>query len=182
MKVFYNKKTEQAQGWKYIVIHHSAGNNGNAKIFHDWHTEKGYGGLAYHFVIGNGNGSNDGEIETGFRWIEQISGTHVTVDSWYHNIFGIGICLVSDFNKTNPTSEQLNSLITLITNLSKQYDIPIENIIGHNDVPFGDLDWANGKINVTFSTKTQTTSCPGKNLNVAEIRKSVSEKLDKIKR
>jgi N-acetyl-anhydromuramyl-L-alanine amidase AmpD len=175
----YYKKAKQAKGWKYIVIHHSAGNNGNAKIFHDWHTEKGYGGLSYHFVIGNGNGSNDGEIETGFRWEEQISGTHVTVDSWYHNIFGIGICLVGDFNKTKPTSEQLSSLIALITNLSKEYKIPVENIIGHNDVPFGEIDWSNGRINVALSTKTQTTRCPGKSLNVTELRKSFSKKLVK---
>ena len=83
----YAKDVNPAKGWKYIVIHHSASNSGNAQQFHKLHKDKGYGGLAYHFVIGNGNGAPDGNIHESFRWKEQIIGTHVDINSWYHNIF-----------------------------------------------------------------------------------------------
>ena len=56
-------------------------------------------GLAYHFVIGNGVNSNDGEIEITKRWIEQISGGHVYERPNFHNPFntyGIGISIICD--------------------------------------------------------------------------------------
>ena len=56
-------------GWKYIILHHSATDEGNAKNFDDYHREKKKWkyGLAYHFVIGNGTDSRDGEIEESLR-------------------------------------------------------------------------------------------------------------------
>jgi hypothetical protein len=54
-------------------------------------------GLAYHFVIGNGTSSGNGEIEVGNRWRRQINGGHVHSD--YLNNISLGICLVGDFNR-----------------------------------------------------------------------------------
>ena len=48
-------------------------------------------GLAYHFVIGNGDGMPDGEIEPTFRWREQIQGAHAGAGEY--NEQGIGIAL-----------------------------------------------------------------------------------------
>ena len=159
----YTKKTRIARGWKYIVIHHSATDAGSAKAFHKYHSDRGYGGLCYHFVIGNGNGSPDGKIEEGFRWKEQMAGTHVDVNSWYHNIFGIGICLVGNFEKSSPTEEQMRALTRLVKSLCLDYGIPEKNIIGHQDVPFGDIKWNTKRIHVTFKGKqTAKTSCPGR--------------------
>ena len=58
------------------MIHHSAGSSGSAAQFHCYHLSKGRQGLGYHFVIGNGAKTGDGEIEVGFRWTEQIAGAH----------------------------------------------------------------------------------------------------------
>ncbi len=160
----YYKKADIAKGWKYIIVHHSATAVGSAKAFHKYHTDQGYGGLCYHFVIGNGKGAPDGSIEKGFRWKEQISGTHVDVNSWYHNIFGIGICLVGNFDKEKPTTKQALSLSKLINTLRKKYNIPKDNIMGHGQVPFGEMDWDAERINVLFEEgKTARTNCPGKN-------------------
>lgn len=161
----YYKRSPVAKGWKYIIIHHSATNAGSAASFHRYHSNQGYGGLCYHFVIGNGNGAKDGQVQEGFRWKEQISGTHVDNNSWYHNIFGIGICLVGNFEKQNPTEKQISSLEKLIKHLSKKYNIPKENILGHSQVPLGDISWNAKEIKVTFYNKeTAPTLCPGKNL------------------
>ena len=55
--------------WKYIIIHHGASVSGSATEFDKYHREKrGWeNGLRYHFVIGNENGTPDGEIEIGNR-------------------------------------------------------------------------------------------------------------------
>ena len=72
-------------------------------------------GLAYHFVIGNGSSSGNGEIEVGPRWTKQLNGGHVASD--YLNNIAIGICLVGDLNRDQPTKAQLGALDELITYL-----------------------------------------------------------------
>jgi len=103
--------------WKYIIVHNSGTRQGNARIFDVYHrrTRKMQNGLAYHFVIGNGSSSGNGEIEIGNRWTHQINGGHVASD--YLNNIALGICLVGDLNRDQPTKEQLQSLDELITYL-----------------------------------------------------------------
>jgi N-acetyl-anhydromuramyl-L-alanine amidase AmpD len=157
----YYKTAKCAKGWKFIVIHHSATYHGNAEAFHNYHTKMGYGGLAYHFVICNGRGGRDGEIQPGFRWKQQISGTHVTVDAWYHNIFGIGICLVGNFQKTKPTKKQLSSLIRLIKKLAGKYKISRNKVMGHGQVPHGKLAIRKDKLFVDYNGEKERRVCPG---------------------
>ncbi|MCK4602755.1 MAG: hypothetical protein KAU28_09835, partial [Phycisphaerae bacterium] len=51
--------------WRYIVIHHSATARGNAAVFDKSHRRRGYDELGYHFVIDNGAGGPDGNVEVG---------------------------------------------------------------------------------------------------------------------
>jgi hypothetical protein len=106
--------------WKYIIVHNSGTKSGNAKAFDYYHKKvrKMQNGLAYHFVIGNGTSSGDGQIEIGNRWKRQINGGHVASD--YLNNIAIGICFVGDFNRTGPTEAQLQSLEELIEYLRKR--------------------------------------------------------------
>ena len=103
--------------WKYIVVHNSGTRQGNARIFDVYHrrVRKMQNGMAYHFVIGNGHSSGDGEIEIGNRWTRQINGGHVASD--YLNNIALGICLVGDLNRDKPTPAQLAALDELITYL-----------------------------------------------------------------
>ena len=96
--------------WKYIIVHNSGTRQGNARIFDTYHrrVRKMQNGLAYHFVIGNGSSSGNGEIEIGPRWTRQINGGHVASD--YLNNIAIGICLVGDLNRDQPTKAQLGGL------------------------------------------------------------------------
>jgi hypothetical protein len=96
--------------WRYIVVHNSGTRQGNARAFDYYHrrVRKMQNGLAYHFVIGNGTSSGDGEIEIGGRWTRQINGGHVHSD--YLNNIALGICLVGDFNRQVPTRAELESL------------------------------------------------------------------------
>jgi hypothetical protein len=123
--------------WRYIVIHHSATDNGNAASFDRLHRlVRHWDELGYHFVIGNGNGCADGAVEIGPRWFKQKWGAHCggTPNNEY-NEFGIGICLVGDFRQHMPTDGQLAAVLRLTRYLTKRYHIPPERIIGHRQAP-----------------------------------------------
>ncbi|GJQ60262.1 MAG: N-acetylmuramoyl-L-alanine amidase [Candidatus Scalindua sp. AMX11] len=120
--------------WKYIVIHHSASNAGNATSIGKYHKEvRGWeNGLGYHFLIGNGNGARDGQIEVGNRWNDQIDGAHA--GNGEYNKYGIGICLVGNFENRHPTDSQISSLVYLVNYLQRRCNISKENIIKHCNV------------------------------------------------
>jgi len=130
--------------WKYIIIHHSATDAGNALGFHRSHEARGFNrGLGYDFVIDNGSqGKRDGHIEASPRWIKQEDGAHCKAAGMNHK--AIGICLVGNFNNHSVTKAQMDSLIYLVNRLRKYYKIPKSNILGHGQV------------------KGARTDCPGK--------------------
>ncbi len=107
--------------WRHIVGHHSAVGRGNAEMYDAHHRNRMrmVNGLAYHFVIGNGTDSGDGEIEVGNRWVQQLQGGHVR--NHQVNLSGIGICLVGNFEETRPTRAQMEAFIELVGWL--KYDI-----------------------------------------------------------
>ncbi|MEO8439605.1 MAG: peptidoglycan recognition family protein [Spartobacteria bacterium] len=117
--------------WRFIIVHNSGTRQGNARIFDYYHknVRRMKNGLAYHFVIGNGTSSGNGEIEVGNRWRRQINGGHVHSD--YLNNISIGICLVGDFNRDQPTRAQLDSCEELIRYLRdrcgkvERHNIPV---------------------------------------------------------
>lgn len=106
--------------WKYIVVHNSGTREGNARVFDVYHRRVRHmqNGLAYHFVIGDGHGSGDGQIEVGDRWKRQINGGHVASD--YLNDIALGICLVGDFNRDQPTKAQVAALEELVAYLRER--------------------------------------------------------------
>jgi|GEM_PF-1933894 len=141
------------RAWQWIVIHHSAGPSGSAAAFHQYHVRhNGWESLGYHFVIGNGNGSADGMVEVGPRWVYQQVGAHAGVRQF--NEYGIGICLVGNFESSRPTDAQMRALAYLAGHLMRQYRIPPANIIGHRDC--------------------KTTDCPGRNMDLAAVRRMAS--------
>jgi len=141
--------------WRWIVIHHSDTAVGSAAAFDRYHREvKHWGSLGYHFVIGNGTGSGNGQVEVGPRWVRQQKGAHAGV--LIYNEYGVGICLVGNFDRTRPTQAQLDSLTRLVAYLMRCYHIPPQNVIGHNQAKEG------------------RTHCPGRYMNVAAIRRSAA--------
>ncbi|MEY2496691.1 MAG: hypothetical protein QOD12_247 [Verrucomicrobiota bacterium] len=104
----------QRARWKFVIVHNSGTRQGNARAFDYYHRRirRMKNGLAYHFVIGNGTSSRNGQIEIGERWTRQMRGGHVHSD--YMNNIGLGICLVGDFNRDQPTRAQLEACEELI--------------------------------------------------------------------
>lgn len=146
-----------ARPWKWIVIHHSATPTGGAKAFDKMHRAKGWDELGYHFVIGNGTDTRDGQIEIGSRWPKQKYGAHTKTPDNQYNDVGIGICLVGNFDVTRPTQAQLRSMAKLVSFLMKRYNIPPSRVIGHRDA--------------------KPTDCPGRNVNIQVVRRMATQML-----
>ncbi len=122
----------QRARWKFIIVHNSGTRQGNARAFDYYHrrVRRMKNGLAYHFVVGNGTSSGNGQIEVGDRWRRQINGGHVHSD--YLNNISLGICLVGDFNRDRPTRAQMDATEELIRYLRERCgrvdgrDIPVK--------------------------------------------------------
>ncbi len=124
-----------ASRWKYIVIHHTATEEGDAFTIDQLHHKRGFwNGLGYHFLIDNGTeGKTDGQIQVGPRWIKQQDGAHANAAGM--NEKGIGIVIVGNFSQTRVTERELDSLAFLVKTLMSYYKIPASNVIRHRDVP-----------------------------------------------
>ena len=136
--------------WQYIVVHHSATATGGAAAFDKMHKAKGWDELGYHFVIGNGTDTRDGQIEVGSRWPKQKWGAHTKTPDNRFNEHGIGICMVGNFDVSHPTDAQLKSLAHLVSYLMKTYHIPADHVVGHRDC--------------------KQTDCPGRFVSIARVR------------
>lgn len=152
----YIGKEEEPQLNKpeYIIIHHSATQQGDAETFRRAHKAKGWRDIGYHYVIGNGTYSGDGEVETGRP--ENESGAHCSADGM--NFKSIGICLVGNFDIDKPTPAQMEALEKLCRDIMAQYKIPVSKVLGHGEV------------------KGAATNCPGRHFNMAEFRKRLEGK------
>ncbi len=139
--------------WKYIVAHHSGIDDGNAAAYDRYHRDHMHmqNGLAYHFVIGNGRDSGDGQIEIGGRWRRQLHGGHVR-NNWVNQV-GIGICLVGNFERHDPTRRQMEALVQLIDWLRADV-IRIPN-----------------KFSVHKEIDRNHTVCPGRHFPVADMHR-----------
>ncbi len=146
-----NRLRVDSSRWRYVVCHHSAIEAGNAEVYGHAHLRRGMeNGLAYHFVIGNGRDSGDGEIEIGPRWLKQLRGGHVR--STKVNDSGIGICIVGNLQKHRPTDRQRQAMNELIVFLKDGYtrssvDVTVHKRVDKNHTvcpgtyfPYGDLD------------------------------------------
>jgi hypothetical protein len=138
--------------WRHIICHHSATPGGNAARFDRYHRDvrRMEHGLAYHFVIGNGTNSGDGQIEIGPRWLKQLHGGHVR--SLAYNENSIGICLVGNFQQRTPTAKQTTALEQLITYLRADLLRRKPKLLLHREIP------------------GEQTVCPGRGFPTARIR------------
>jgi hypothetical protein len=124
-KVFQTQAPVASGRWRYIYVHHSRTPGGDAV------------GLAQqsadHFVIGNGDGAIDGEIQMTQSWNHQDSIGNPPLGASHMDPGCISICVVGDFDRTRPTETQLRRLGQLVGTLQEKLHI------GANDVQVYDL-------------------------------------------
>lgn len=120
---------------KKIVVHQELG-EGDTKAVHTYHISPtshlkpgvGAPSIAYHYTI-----EKDGTV------YDVNDDTSVTWHTAGQNMKALGIMLVGDFTgpghtgKSEPTEEQLGSLIRLLDVLCERYDITRDSVYGHKD-------------------------------------------------
>ncbi|MEX2672887.1 MAG: peptidoglycan recognition family protein [Phycisphaeraceae bacterium] len=131
-----NQRDLDEQRWQAIIIHHSGTSAGSASALGSTHQSLGHGGLLYHFVVGNGNGADDGQVQIGYRWNRQAGGPHVPdgPNAAWLNQHAIAICLVGDGDLRSPTARQMDQLVGLVTSLQKRLAIPADRVLLHANV------------------------------------------------
>jgi len=146
--------------WKYIVIHHSAGNYGNIEFLQKVHRERQHkdpiDAIPYHYVIGNGNGMKMGEVASDWRKENNIWGAHVSGRNSDRNFRGLGICLIGNFEENKVPEAQYQALLGLTKHLIVEHSVSLKNLSGHGLTP------------------GETTLCPGKHFPMARLMQDVS--------
>lgn len=112
--------------WSTIYIHHSKTRAGDAGTVIR-------GGMGDHFLIGNGNGCEDGEIQVGQRWVFQQPANLAGLDKIpalaRSSDRCITICLVGDLDRTAPTKAQVRQLEALVQTLQRKLNIPAQAVV-----------------------------------------------------
>ena len=149
--------------WRWIVIHHSGFHSGDTAGIDASHVrDRGWEGIGYHFVIGNGQPMPRGRVEATWRWKQQYHGAHAGPGPQQapYNQDGIGICVIGDYDHETMdplVEERLVELCALL--IEHVPGLTPARIIGHRDVP--------GK----------ATDCPGRNVDIDRLRFLVTEEL-----
>lgn len=104
------------------ILHHSAGETGDAYQFHKQHLGQGWAGIGYHFVI-----LPDGTIQRGRP--EQYIGSHAGSNG---NGDSLGINFVGNFMTHGPTEAQIQAYLWLHQRNEQIYG-HLE-VVGHRDV------------------------------------------------
>lgn len=119
-----------------IYIHAAATPTGmdiGADEIRQWHLDKGWADIGYHYVIRIG-----GLVETGRDLdqdgdIDEEVGAHV----YGHNKDTLGICLVGGRDQFDFSLNQLSAMVCLVATLCKRYDLTFDDVYGHQDADPG---------------------------------------------
>ena len=113
-----------------IVVHCSAsfaGQDIGAREIREWHLDRGFAGIGYHYVI-----RLSGVVERGRS--EDVAGAHAVG----YNSHSIGVCLVGGIDENARaqdtfTPAQHSALLALLLELRSRY--PRAYVLGHRDLP-----------------------------------------------
>lgn len=124
--------------WRAIVIHDSGTPAGDLASIERRHQQAGLAGLGFHFVVGNGQGMDDGAIAVGPRWERQLAGAHAprgwrtpagaglsaALDASALNQSAIAVCLVGRADRRPFTERQCREARALVRRLQSEFGIP----------------------------------------------------------
>ena len=125
-------RTPQSPGrWDRIEIYYSGTKAGNIEQL------ASLGGLASaedincHFVICNGLGASDGQIQSTEKWQNQWS--IIPGRTWYGSGQTIRICVIADGKSAHPTDSQRQMMHVLIDELSRMLGIQADFVYYPSD-------------------------------------------------
>lgn len=116
----FNENLKKGNNPKILVYHHAAAKEATPEKINQWHLDKDFGGIGYHFYI-----RKDGSIYRGRP--ENAIGAH-TIGK---NRESLGICLEGNFENEKISDKQKEALEKLSTYLIINYNL--EGVYKHGD-------------------------------------------------
>jgi N-acetylmuramoyl-L-alanine amidase len=129
------RSVDTSAEWKYIIIHHTATRGGTLASIDRVHAARGWKGAGYHFIIRAGtpeSPSDAGTVEVTERWKAQDSGAHAGLQEY--NDFGIGICVIGNFDRATPSRAQMKALAMIVAALQYRFGIAQDHVLLHRDI------------------------------------------------
>ncbi len=137
LEAIFQTQTPTAAGrWRYIYIHHSRTPGGDAVTLNQG--SEGTTPFSDHFVIGNGDGCVDGEVQMTQAWNHQEAIRNPPPGAVLSSAC-VSVCLVGDFSHTKPTAAQQRRLAQLVDALQARLHIQAGAVFFHPE-----YDSANG--------------------------------------
>lgn len=131
--------------WRALVIHESGTPAGDMASIERRHFDAGRAGLGFHFVVGNGQGMEDGHVGIGYRWDRQLPGAHAPA-SWRApgrggmldgaglNDSAIAICVIGNSDRRPWSDRQRRETANLVRALQRECGIPDEAVHSARDL------------------------------------------------
>lgn len=122
----HSRAAQSPERWSRIEIYYSDTKAGNIEQL------ASLGGLASpedincHFVVCNGLGGGDGQIQPTEKWQRQWS--ILPGRTWYGTSQTIRICVIADGKKTFPTDCQIKRIEQLVEGLGRKFGVGADSI------------------------------------------------------
>lgn len=120
-KALSSRAAQTPGRWKHIEIYYSGTKAGNIEQLASLSGLTGPEDINCHFVICNGLGGSDGQIQTTERWQRQWS--IVPAGTWYGSGQTIRICVIANAQIAPPTDFQVKRTDALAEGLCRKFDI-----------------------------------------------------------
>ncbi|MEE9370553.1 MAG: N-acetylmuramoyl-L-alanine amidase [Sedimentisphaerales bacterium] len=121
-----SRAVQSPNRWNCIEIYYSNTKAGNIEQLASLNGLTSPEDINCHFVICNGLGSNDGQIQSTENWQRQWS--IIPGRTWYGSDQTIRICIIADGKTTTPTNFQIKRVEDLVEELSRRFDIQPQHI------------------------------------------------------
>lgn len=136
----------------HIIVHHTGAEEKDAAQIRRYHLSLGWRDVGYNFII-----ERSGRVVKGRSLT--VPGAHCRAGGM--NRHSIGVAVIGNMEKHGPTPLQQKALLQLLTKLIHGYGIPVENILGHREVPGA------------------ATVCPGRFTDMAAVRRALGDHAEK---
>ncbi len=123
--------SQSRERWSGIEISYSGTRSGNLQQLTSYNGLSDSKDLNYHFCVYNGNGGNDGQIQSTEKWQNQHSAPGSI--QWSGSDQAIRICVVADGRNIRPTDCQIKRIDVLVDELCKKFNIKSDSIFYPND-------------------------------------------------
>lgn len=124
-KAISSRAAQSTGRWNRIEVYYSGTKTGNIELLTALSGLPGPEDVNCHFVICNGLGGGDGQIQPAEKWQKQWS--IIPSQTWYGDGQTIRICIIADEKTTPPTDFQVKRTEALVEGLSRKFDIRPES-------------------------------------------------------